>query len=390
MNRQKILIKAHKYVETYLTHKRKPGYVYHDLRGRKNYVKDCLKLAHAAQLEGEAIFLLELAALFKDIGRGIEGKSLEEVSCSVTQKFSASIELNPQLVASLVSLLKEEKQEEEKLKIMSHILRDAEWAFWGKKSFNRKATLLYLEKKNLSEEPIQERIWYKELLDKMTRHRFLTPWANEKYAKRKNKNLLKLKSKIKKLKKQHKRFRSGKDFGRGIDTAYRIALKNHTDLSRIADGKANMIISINTLLLSILITALTAALSIESLSENLSLKNYLPILVLLLSSLTATAFAVYSAVPKINSLETFNPEDLEKKNMLFFGNFLAMGKQDFVTHLRKLRTDQGKLYDNLSRDLYGLGAVLERKYYLLGISYRVFMAGLLLSFFSFLILILFT
>ncbi|MDW3651867.1 MAG: DUF5706 domain-containing protein [Bacteroidia bacterium] len=380
-----ILPEAETHVEKLIINKRAPGHVFHNLKFRKVFIKESKKLLKRANLKEETSNLLMLAACFKDISRGIKEGSLVENSIQMLETFLAPYDCSPEQIKQLKALLSGEIQKDPEWILASNILHDAEWAFAGKKKFFKKVDLLLLECKNLTSRPIEERLWYKELMKRLLHNRFLTPWAIDWYTKRKNKNLLKLKSFIKNLKKEHKRFKAGKDFGRGIDTAYRITLKNHTDLSRIADGKANMIISINTLILSVLITGLTAGLSIDSFSQGINFPNYIPVIILLLSSLLATTFAVFSAVPTINSLKEFSPGDMDRENMLFFGNFLSIEENKFVNYFRGLRTDQEKLYDNLSRDLYGLGKVLRKKYHLLGISYRVFIGGLIGSFLSFLV-----
>ncbi|MEL6253187.1 MAG: Pycsar system effector family protein [Bacteroidota bacterium] len=379
-----ILAAAEAHVEHLIIYKRVSGYVFHNLKFRKAFIKECKKLLKQANLKENTRKCVILAACFKDISRGIKEGPLTENSIQLLYTFLKPYNFSQEQLKQLKTLLEGQTQKDPEWILANNILHDAEWAFSGKKKFFKKVKLLLLESKNLSDRPIEERLWYKELMESLLHNRFLTPWAIDWYTKRKNKNLLKLKSYIKNLRSQHKRFKAGKDFGRGIDTAYRITLKNHTDLSRIADGKANMIISINTLILSVLITGLTAGLSMDSFSEGIKLQKYIPIIVLLLSSLLATTFAVFSAVPTINSLKEFSHKDMDKENMLFFGNFLSIEESRFVNYFRGLRTDQEKLYDNLSRDLYGLGKVLRKKYRLLGISYRVFIVGLVGSFLSFL------
>jgi hypothetical protein len=158
------------------------------------------------------------------------------------------------------------------------------------------------------------------------------------------------------------------------------------NLSSIADGKANMIISINTLVLSILITAASAGFSMTDIGQSGNLKFAIPIIVLMVTSLTAIIFGVLSAMPKVSGQE-FSLEDVRehKVSILYFGNFLKIGKGEFVDYLRELKEDQEILYDDLSRDLYNLGAVLRKKYRLLSIAYRVFVGGLALSVLTFLV-----
>jgi len=44
--------------------------------------------------------------------------------------------------------------------------------------------------------------------------------------------------------------------GRGVETMYRSAYRNHINLSSIADNKANMMISINTIIMSLIIAVI--------------------------------------------------------------------------------------------------------------------------------------
>jgi hypothetical protein len=208
----------------------------------------------------------------------------------------------------------------------------------------------------------------------------------EAYSKRKNKNIASQRESLIDARKIATRKKTGKDFGRGVDTIYRVTLRNHINLSSIADGKANMIISINTLVLSILITATSAGFGF---SEDYFIQNrrfIFPVLLLMLTSLLAITFAVFSAIPKVSGQE-FTEEDVKshKVSLLYFGNFLKIPKEEFVGYLRDLKHDQEVLYDDLSRDLYNLGAVLSKKYRLLTIYYRLFVGGLGLSFLVFII-----
>ena len=215
--------------------------------------------------------------------------------------------------------------------------------------------------------------------------KFLTPEAHEAFASRKNKNIAEQRDKIRKARKTTIQKKTGKDFGRGVDTIYRVTLRNHINLSSIADGKANMIISINTLVLSILITAGSAGFSISPANFEENLEYILPVLLLMVTSLMAITFAVFSAIPKVSG-QDFTDEDVKKHNvsLLYFGNFLSLPKEQFVGYLRDLKEDQEVLYDDLSRDLYNLGLVLKKKYRLLTYAYRTFVGGgLVISFLVF-------
>ncbi|MBO6523067.1 MAG: hypothetical protein JJ971_04515 [Balneolaceae bacterium] len=166
---------------------------------------------------------------------------------------------------------------------------------------------------------------------------------------------------------------------RGISDMFRTSYRTHMDLSGIADNKSNIMISINGIIISIIIA---------SISPKIDSNPWLliPTAVLLLTCLGSMVFAVLSARPRV-SKETVTLEDVRanRANILFFGNFYTMEREDYVEGIEELMQDSERLYDNMARDLHGLGTVLAKKYKLLRASYTIFMIGLIFSVLSFMI-----
>lgn len=264
------------------------------------------------------------------------------------------------------------------------IVQDAVSSFLGRKRFFRLAELWRLEKEEILEKELLPDHWSNEMMKMLTHSHFYTPAARKRFTNRKNKNILKQRKNLEKATKTSMRIKTGKDFGRGIDTLYRNTLRGHLDLSSIADGKANMIISINTIVLSILITAGSASISISKLNIQENVQFIVPTLILMTSSLGAIIFGVLSAIPKYSETD-FDMKDIRdnKVSLLFFNNFLSVEKEEFVEYLNGLKKNQSLLYDDLARDVYNLGSVLKKKYQLLNISYKLFVGGLALSFICF-------
>ena len=170
----------------------------------------------------------------------------------------------------------------------------------------------------------------------------------------------------------------GKGSDRGVETMFRTSYRTHLALSSLADTKANIMISINGIMISILLATVY-----PSVTQNRWL--LLPSTVLLLSCLVALVFAVLSARPRVTR-RTVTLEDVRENraNILFFGTFVNMTEEDFLTGMWELMEDRRRIYTNMMRDLFGLGAVLETKYRLLRVSYTVFMLGLAVGVVSFL------
>ena len=90
--------------------------------------------------------------------------------------------------------------------------------------------------------------------------------------------------------------------------------------------------------------------------------------------------SILATKPNVTSGE-FTDEDVANKNvnLLFFGNFHKMELSKYSWAMKELVKDRDYIYDSLTKDLYYLGVVLERKYRLLRWTYTVFMIGMILS-----------
>lgn len=185
--------------------------------------------------------------------------------------------------------------------------------------------------------------------------------------------------KRKKAEKKAKTPKSGGSLGtsRGIETMFRTSYRTHVDLSHLADNKANIMISINGIIISILLA---------SISPKIDANPWLllPTSILLIGCMVSMIYAILAARPRVSS-HTISLEDVyeDRANILFFGNFVTLEQDDFVEGMKSLMNDTDQLYVNMTRDIYSLGQVLATKFRLLRIAYNVFMFGLVIGVASF-------
>lgn len=182
---------------------------------------------------------------------------------------------------------------------------------------------------------------------------------------------------IAKGKKKKKDKDKDKGAGRGIETMFRTSLRNHIQLSQIADNKANIMLTINGGIL---------AFSLGSLFPRFGKSPLLvlPTCILVAVCVTALIFAVISTIPKVTRGE-YTKEEIQNKqaNLLFFGNFYKMSLQDFEWGINEVIKDRDYLYSSMIRDFYSLGKVLSVKYKYLRVSYMIFMIGMIVSVLTF-------
>ncbi len=170
-----------------------------------------------------------------------------------------------------------------------------------------------------------------------------------------------------------------KKLGRGVETMFRTSLKNHIQLSAIADSKANILLSVNAVIISI---------ALSNLIPKLDNNQYLvyPTLILMVFSVAVVILAVIVTRPNVSNVKVTRDMVMQKRtNVLFFGNFYQMNLEDFEWSIDYLMHHDDVLYNSMTKDLYYLGLVLERKYRLLRTAYTVFIVGILVSSLAFII-----
>lgn len=162
-----------------------------------------------------------------------------------------------------------------------------------------------------------------------------------------------------------------------MQTFYRVALRNHIKLSDIADTKANILLSVNAIIISVVLA---------NLISKLDTNPYLtwPTVIFTLFCVISMILSIIATRPNVTSGE-FTKEDVknQKVNLSFFGNFHKMELDEYEWAIKELVQDKDYIYKALTKDLYFLGKVLERKYRLLRITYTVFMIGIITSLISF-------
>jgi len=169
---------------------------------------------------------------------------------------------------------------------------------------------------------------------------------------------------------------------KGIQTMLRLTSENHLKLSDMADHKANILISVNSIIISVILSVLLRKLQDEP---------YLtaPAIIFLAVAVTTIVIAILATRPKISG-GTFTHQDVldKKTNLLFFGNFHRASFEEYNIAMRNMMVDTDYLYGSLIKDIYHLGTVLGRKYRLVRLAYNIFMIGIVISVIAFAVAVL--
>jgi hypothetical protein len=171
--------------------------------------------------------------------------------------------------------------------------------------------------------------------------------------------------------------RKNKKAERGRETLFRSTYQNQSSLIQMADNKANIIISINTMIISSII-AITGYGAVAGKIDTYDSKVLIPIVLIILSSLVSVIFAIQAARPKLIKAKNIGGS-MQKSSILFFGVIAQHTQQSYLDEMKKLLDSGTELYEHMTIDLYNQGLILKRKYNLLVYAYQVFMFGFILS-----------
>lgn len=364
-----------------------PEVVYHNFDHTVEVVNAAFEIGKAENISNKEMEALLLAAWFHDTGNIKGYENHEEESKKIAIHFLEGKGFEQDKLAEIEALIDATKMPQQPKSKLEEIICDADMVHLASKDFKEKSELLKLEWELLGYKDLSEFEWCCENDSFLTKHTFFTNYAYENFNSQKVKNFLKLKKDLKKMKEKStekpKKKSIKKDIkpDRGIETMFRVTLRNHIKLSDIADTKSNILLSVSAIMMSIVLTTL-----VPKLDKPDNAYLIYPTAIFLFITVATIIFSILATRPKVTS-GNFTKEDVANKkvNLLFFGNFYKMKLEEFQEGMFGLMNDYNYLYESLMKDLYFLGVVLQKKYRLLRIAYTVFMIGIIISVIAFVI-----
>ncbi|CAN1520285.1 HD/PDEase domain [Flavobacteriaceae bacterium] len=359
-------------------------YTYHNLDHTIGVVNAVTVLCDEEKVSPSEKEILLNAAWFHDTGYTKSCENHEEFSAKIATDFLKLKDKSEAYISNVSSLIKATSKEYTPQTLLEKIIKDADFYHILKADYIFECEGLRKEWEEIDCKVFSDMEWAVEnefFLSKV--HQFYTPYAIEHWQPLKEKNIKRLRKKIKKMNeelgKSNKRKEKEEKPDRGIDTLFRVTLGNHTRLSGIADSKANILLSVNAIIISIALSTL-----IPKLDSPKNVHLVVPTFIMLMSSVITIIFAILSTRPKVTK-GVFTKKDIEDKkvNLLFFGNFYKMPLIEYQWAMNEMMKDREYLYNSMIKDLYYLGIVLEKKYRLLRIAYTIFMIGIVLSVIAF-------
>jgi len=373
--------------------------VYHNLSHTRQVVKGAQKIGEYVNLSGEDLEVLLISAWFHDTGFKKSYENHEQESIIFVKEFFKEVNYPKENQDQIIACINSTRIDVEPETLIEKVLHDADFIHLSKKSYFDKLLLLKSELEKTTGKSIPDNQWYEENLDFLRNHQYYTQYGKTVLKPKVERNLLAQQRMIKKLGKMQDEI-IGKDLNldparlkelkkklkkvegkpdRGIETMFRLTSRNHIQLSSMADSKANILISVNSIIISIIISGL-----INSLDNHPHL--IVPTYVILAINVITIVFSIIALRPNVTKGK-FTRKDIENKNtnLLFFGNFHGMDRGDYKWGMMEMLNNRDYLYSSLIDDIYFLGKVLGKKYKYLRLSYNIFMYGIIVAVIAFII-----
>lgn len=383
MNYQAIIEESAGWVDNYIKQFQSSLLCFHNITHTLQVVEATKKIGSYYQLAEKDFFIILVAAYFHDIGYYTgPADGHEQRSAEIAESFLREKSVDEDTISTIKNCIKATRIPQHPQNLLEEIVCDADLFHLGSDDFTDRNKLMHREFESCKNKQVSKEDWRKGTIKLMENHHYHTQYAQLFLNEKKMKNLESLKAKAEKsialdLEKQEKKKQKNRP-DRGIETMFRVTSTNNQRLSDMADNKANILITVNSIILSVII-----ALLVRKLDSNEHL--VIPTFVLLAVSLSTMVVAILATRPYIPN-GRYSQEDMHEKkvNLLFFGNFYRMDLKEYNEGMRTVMEDRDFLYGTLIKDVYSQGVVLGRKYRLLRIAYSIFMFGLIAAVFAFL------
>jgi predicted metal-dependent HD superfamily phosphohydrolase len=433
MNYQELSRKIQEHVQSFFQLQKNKIFIYHNLGHTQSVVKAATLIANHYQLNEKDFFIVTTAAWFHDAGYFEDMNNHEVKGAEMAAAFLRKHSAGEDIIQAISGCILATRLPQHPKARLEEIVCDADLFHLGTDDFPENNKLMRKEAEAKKGADIGKDEWRRGTIQLFETHHYYTDYCQLLLNDKKKENLEKLKRKAAEKEEKpadpqfiktdpeevkdkplpdiptdsntetsktsgitntalppvnsqakKKKEEKAKRPDRGIETMFRITSGNNQRLSDMADNKAHIMITVNSIILSAIISLLLRKL------EDYDFLKW-PTFFTLGVCVTTIIFSILATRPNIPS-GRFTQADIDQKkvNLLFFGNFYRMNLQDYTSGMLQVMSDRDFLYGTLIKDVYSQGVVLGRKYRLLRISYNIFMYGLIISVLAFVVATIFS
>ena len=154
-----------------------------------------------------------------------------------------------------------------------------------------------------------------------------------------------------------------------VDNILRVNHGNQMRLGLMADAKANIMITVTSIVFSVTVANL----------DNEVMKW--PLLTFACGCFLALLFAIFAIIPNTDYPKIKGSKEIDRDspifNPLFFGHFAHLDIHEYKEDYAKILMTDDSIYDSMAGDIFGQGKILAlKKYKYLKWSYNCFLTGM--------------
>lgn len=171
------------------------------------------------------------------------------------------------------------------------------------------------------------------------------------------------------MEEQVKKDKKGK-INKEILNIIRTTMRNNIELTNIADGKANVLLSVNALMLTFLLPIIIPYVDV--------IKQFhltVPLVLLIITCLVVIYIAALVLKPGHFNREYVKTGQVKPVSPFFFGNFYEMTREEFHKYARSSMADSEAVKDHVLEDLHYIGVRLGRKMTRVRLAFNIFIFG---------------
>ena len=156
---------------------------------------------------------------------------------------------------------------------------------------------------------------------------------------------------------------------RGVQTLFRTLSRNHYNLLKMADNKARIVLTVNSIITSLLLGIRFIDAGTRGININTGTK------ILIISSMLSMIFALICILPHRYFGKKYRKSGY--KGSLYAENFSSLSLDEFKQEFERIMLSGQSVYDEMVTDLYFLGKIISMKQKLVTISVGIFLLGLI-------------
>ena len=398
MNYEQLIMQAGSFVSKYMRKHDNTKLLYHNLSHTQNIVSVTSQIAKQYSLDEKDFFIVMSSAWFLYVGYYKDFLHPTNASTKLAEEFFKESGVQEETIESIKECILASVNVSPPTSLLAKIICDADSFYLGTGNFSDFNKLKRKEYGLLNNLTVNKSEWKRCTIQMLERHQYYSDYGKA-LDNCKQQHLERLKKKdpllsvtphsiataiaekdVTVLAKDKSGEAKANSADRTIETMFRTTAANSQRLSSQADSKAHIMISVNTIIISVILGLVARQIG------EFTILDLIPIVLILLVNIITVIFSILATRPNVAN-RNFSESDFDqnKVNLLFFGNFFNMNFDDYCNFMMRIMSDKQSLYIVMLRNLYEQGMVLTKKYRMLKISYNVFMFGLILSIITFLI-----